>query len=752
MKIKKMFVASILAITALLLILGATSCSLIHEHSFSEWEIVAEPTCTSFGLSKRACECGYTEYDTSDALAHTIVTDAAIDATCASNGKTEGSHCSNCGFVITAQTETAKLPHSFSEWEVVTASTCTSFGLSKRACECGYTEYDTSDALAHTIVTDAAIAATCVEPGKTEGSHCSTCGAIILPQTTTLSTGHNLGDVTVLEEALCNKNGTKRYSCTNGDCDYYTDETYSLPSLDSAAIYDAAAQYTGRLITLGNLGHFICDSSAFVISADGKIVTCSYPIDNAYSAIFVLGENYYDVTEVLAYNHGAGIAVLKIDATDLPYAKFSESEPANGETVYSVGTPAGLPISISNGVISNANREIYGVSFIQHDADMTPGYFGGPLLNRLGEVVGVNVWYFGDEDEDVNLATGVSEIETLDYSNPMSMEEYGALTYTPVDQLDVWIRSFAIASGNNSVAYIVQGSSFNYALGYDTVDNYSFVEGYWALADNCEIRLRIILNNSDGTYEYHAIFTDGAKQNEIVGYIDAASYSKDTVLTYDTFYGRYWTESELMAMYSTAVYDTLGFFSYCLDTYFDTLTLETFGFTSVSYDRDAEALNKLQGFVAANGMYEEITGSYVLSGSSQKGDDVMNFNIAYHVETGNTVVSVHYILASGAKYSAYLTLNPSENGNRFDFMYYTHNGTEYVVQNMAWGYLDPNTFTATTKLNCYVFDGMNEYEDGLLLDYTSFLDYMMRLLNDSVMPSVSPELTVKDLGFFFYFG
>ena len=78
--------------------------------------------------------------------------------------------------------------------------------------------------------------------------------------------------------------------------------------------------------------------------------------------------------------------------------------------------------------------------------------------------------------------------------------------------------------------------------------------------------------------------------------------------------------------------------------------------------------------------------------------------------------------------------------------------TDGVRQNEVVGFIDAGSFTSTTKLTCYEFTGMNEYEDGLLMDYTVFLNYMMRLLNDSVMPSVSPELSVKDLGFLFYFG
>ena len=347
----------------------------------------------------------------------------------------------------------------------------------------------------------------------------------------------------------------------------------------------------------------------------------------------------------------------------------------------------------------------------------------------------------------------VSEIEALDYSNPMSMEEYGALTYTPVEQINVWTKNCATTQGtNHTIAYVIQGKGFYYALCYDNESEVSFLEGYWELSSGYKICVKIILNNSDGTYEYHALFTDGAKQNEVVGYIDAATYDKSTDLTYDTYYGKYWTESEVMAFYRVLTYNTLEFFSYCLDTYFDTLTLETFGFTSLSYERDEEALTKLENFIMTNGAEEELTGSYVLSGSSQMGEDTMQFNLAYHTETGNTVVSVHYYLANGGIYSAYLTLNPSEDGHRFDFMYATDGEDGYKIHNTAWGYLDAATLTSQTKLTCYEFNGMNDIEDLLLIDYSMFLDYIMGLINYSVMSSVDPALTVADLGFYFYFG
>jgi gliding motility-associated-like protein len=251
-----------LIMTVALILLAVTACSPEHEHTFSAWETVSAPTCTAFGLEKRSCECGAVEYGKTDALSHTPVTDEAVSATCTENGKTEGSHCGVCGIVITKQTETEKLAHGFGDWETVTAPTCTSFGLKKRACECGATEYDTFDALAHTPLTDAAIPATCTSSGKTEGSHCGTCGVIITAQDTVPKTGHYFGEITVTEEAVCNSDGTKRFSCTNLGCSYYYEDSYSLSALDSSEIYAEAAQYTGTLQIFDRFGKKLCDMKA----------------------------------------------------------------------------------------------------------------------------------------------------------------------------------------------------------------------------------------------------------------------------------------------------------------------------------------------------------------------------------------------------------------------------------------------------------------------------------------------------------
>lgn len=88
-------------------------------HTFSDWTITKQPTCTEDGEETRICsDCGNIETKVIPANGHTIVIDKAIAATCTSTGKTEGSHCSVCGTVIEAQQIIPLSSHKSSNWIV----------------------------------------------------------------------------------------------------------------------------------------------------------------------------------------------------------------------------------------------------------------------------------------------------------------------------------------------------------------------------------------------------------------------------------------------------------------------------------------------------------------------------------------------------------------------------------------------------------------------------------------------------------
>ena len=184
-------------------------------HKFGNWTTIKPATCTESGTQIRKCEtCGATESKSLSAKGHTEVVDKAIPATCTTDGKTEGSHCSVCGAVIKAQDTINATGHKFGNWTTIKPATCTESGTQIRKCEtCGATESKSLSAKGHTEVVDKAIPATCTTDGKTEGSHCSVCGAVIKAQDTINATGHKFGNWTTIKPATCTESGTQIRKC-----------------------------------------------------------------------------------------------------------------------------------------------------------------------------------------------------------------------------------------------------------------------------------------------------------------------------------------------------------------------------------------------------------------------------------------------------------------------------------------------------------------------------------------------------------
>ena len=184
-------------------------------HTFGTWTTTKNATCTQVGTKSRKCTvCGKTETQTIAKTGHKSVTDKTISATCTTDGKTEGSHCSVCGAVIKAQDTIKATGHRFGNWTTTKSATCTESGTQIRKCEtCGATESKSLSAKGHTEVVDKAIPATCTTDGKTEGSHCSVCGAVIKAQEIIKATGHKFGNWTTTKSSTCTESGTQIRKC-----------------------------------------------------------------------------------------------------------------------------------------------------------------------------------------------------------------------------------------------------------------------------------------------------------------------------------------------------------------------------------------------------------------------------------------------------------------------------------------------------------------------------------------------------------
>ncbi len=134
--------------------------------------------------------------------------------------------------------------------------------------------------------------------------------------------------------------------------------------------------------------------SGFIISKDGYVLTNFHVVDEADEILVRLSDHREFVAEVIGKDKRSDVALLKIDADDLPAVRIgSGSKLKVGEWVLAIGSPFGFDHSVTAGIVSAKGRNLPSenyVPFIQTDVAINPGNSGGPLFNMDGEVVGIN--------------------------------------------------------------------------------------------------------------------------------------------------------------------------------------------------------------------------------------------------------------------------------------------------------------------------------------------------------------------------
>ncbi|MFP4154262.1 MAG: DegQ family serine endoprotease [Halothiobacillaceae bacterium] len=134
--------------------------------------------------------------------------------------------------------------------------------------------------------------------------------------------------------------------------------------------------------------------SGFIISKDGYILTNAHVIDGADTITVRLQDQSEHEATVVGQDVRTDIALLKIEASDLPRVKIGNSQDVRvGEWVLAIGSPFGLDHTATHGIVSAIGRNLPSenyVPFIQTDAPVNPGNSGGPLFNAEGEVIGIN--------------------------------------------------------------------------------------------------------------------------------------------------------------------------------------------------------------------------------------------------------------------------------------------------------------------------------------------------------------------------
>jgi len=138
--------------------------------------------------------------------------------------------------------------------------------------------------------------------------------------------------------------------------------------------------------------------SGVIASPDGYILTNAHVVDEASKIVVQLNDRREFEATLVGEDPQTDVALLKVDADDLPAAKFGDSDKLNvGQWVLAIGAPFGLNETATQGIVSAVSRSLPNdtyVPFIQTDVAVNPGNSGGPLFNLDGEVVGINSQIF----------------------------------------------------------------------------------------------------------------------------------------------------------------------------------------------------------------------------------------------------------------------------------------------------------------------------------------------------------------------
>ena len=173
--------------------------------------------------------------------------------------------------------------------------------------------------------------------------------------------------------------------------------------------------------------------SGFIISQDGYVLTNNHVIEGADVVTVRLSDRSEYDAEVVGTDRRSDIALLKLEAEDLPTVSFAQPGDLRvGEWVLAIGSPFGLDYSVSAGIVSAIGRSIPNdrnenyVPFIQTDVAINPGNSGGPLFNMQGEVVGINSQIYTRSGGSIGLSFSIPVGLVMDVTEQLKSEGHVA--------------------------------------------------------------------------------------------------------------------------------------------------------------------------------------------------------------------------------------------------------------------------------------------------------------------------------------
>ncbi len=405
--------------------------------------------------------------------------------------------------------------HLYGEWTTTKAASCLENGVESRYCSCGEIQNREIYAAGHTWENSTCeTPKTCAACGTTEGS----------------ALGHSYSEK-IKRQATCIEDGEKTFTCSV--CRKSYTESFSLNTYTSSELFELVKNSIAEIITYDKNGKEHALGSGFVYRSDGQIITNYHVIENGYSATVKLGGKSYSVTKVLAYDKDIDIAVLKINASNLSTVKICNKTVPTGAPVYAIGSSKGFTATISDGIVTHASREIDGVIYVQHNAAISSGNSGGPLINAYGEIIGINTLSVKDS-QNLNFAIFASEFDYLGFGTPLTMSELYKKE-NPLQKIKDYAKSHGTYLSSEKAYRVLIGTSYS----SDYTSKYARYIYYYPGDDT--ITLDLLINDAcwvyieidelDGIYSWRYF---DENDYEMSGTLYATTYNENSLLSYNS--------------------------------------------------------------------------------------------------------------------------------------------------------------------------------------------------------------------------
>lgn len=183
------------------------------------------------------------------------------------------------------------------------------------------------------------------------------------------------------------------------------------PSMQNDPFYRFFRGVPGMRLPPQGAVPFHGQGSGFIISADGLILTNAHVVRDAKQVTVKLSDRREFAAKVLGSDAATDVAVLKVDAKNLPTVAAGDARTAQvGDWVLAIGAPFGFEQTATQGIVSAKGRSLPGdsqVPFIQTDAAVNPGNSGGPLFDATGHVIGINAQIYSQSGGFQGLAFAI---------------------------------------------------------------------------------------------------------------------------------------------------------------------------------------------------------------------------------------------------------------------------------------------------------------------------------------------------------